>query len=919
MTGSLPIADRAGIRALVRQLKAKEYARGAIAVAARPEWSGDPTLTVDGQSVRVRTAPSVLAIRDALLDRHEVDWVVILTDRPATEIPVGVQDHLTGRHTLSHLDPWPALREAFNATGQEYSLLGNKNDAARSALRSLPDNVPPAPGGVLTGDHLFGALTRGFGLEADSVSPHRVALWSISSTHFRFESWRETADPILIEQFYDWLSGRLGDAGRAMISVWRTRGPADLVPLGLVAALTDDTHAGATFDAGARDTTIAVRTLLTRALGVELTDREIRSWGTASTLAAQENGTALVLRRATDLVSEFLATPLVARSDVLPDALPQRLSRFAAALDTAVDGGSLSDAEDHWEAVRAHSAALADGPDAPQDVRVARSALRLHRWTRGEFESPAGLAAWLQAYRTELSWVDAAVDEAFVGAEDPALQSANRRILETVRARRGAYDREFAGELAASATHAPSGDAFLPIENLLDRVVVPLTQPAPSTFDHDRQNRSPVLLLVADGMGSAAANEIVTDLTRRSPQWQQFTRDDLPTSAVAVLPTVTRFSRCSLLTGALTAGDQTKEKPGFSSWLERNGLPAKQTPLFHKAQLDALAGGSLAPDVRESINDTVGTPVVACVLNTIDDALDKSDPIGTVWTVSQVRHLEALLSAAATVGRTVVLVSDHGHVVERSEAPSVQRGTRTSARHRPVDEPAEAYEVLVRGPRVLADGNEEILAVDEQVRYTGKKAGYHGGGSLAEVTIPVTILVKGAPPDHLDLTPGGIEAPQFWNPTTIVSVPPLSITVRMLPPKVTVSPPPKPTRKQEPQGDGLFDLPGISPASAPAPIHDDAVVALEASDLFRSQMRRFAPRMKPESVGTVIREAISLGGVLPLARVDELLGSTSGRVGRTAPTLLQVFNVDGVEAVSVNGTELVVAADVLFEQFGVRR
>lgn len=43
------------------------------------------------------------------------------------------------------------------------------------------------------------------------------------------------------------------------------------------------------------------------------------------------------------------------------------------------------------------------------------------------------------------------------------------------------------------------------------------------------------------------------------------------------------------------------------------------------------------------------------------------------------------------------------------------------------------------------------------------------------------------------------------------------------------------------------------------------------------------------------------------------------RVGRTAPTLLQVFNVDGVEAVSVNGTELEVSAAVLFEQFGVNR
>ena len=51
--------------------------------------------------------------------------------------------------------------------------------------------------------------------------------------------------------------------------------------------------------------------------------------------------------------------------------------------------------------------------------------------------------------------------------------------------------------------------------------------------------------------------------------------------------------------------------------------------LFHKRPLDRSPGGhDLSPDVAAAIDDTACTAVVACVLNTIDDALDRSDPRG---------------------------------------------------------------------------------------------------------------------------------------------------------------------------------------------------------------------------------------------------------------------------------------------------
>ena len=52
---------------------------------------------------------------------------------------------------------------------------------------------------------------------------------------------------------------------------------------------------------------------------------------------------------------------------------------------------------------------------------------------------------------------------------------------------------------------------------------------------------------------------------------------------------------------------------------------------------------------------------------------------------------------------------------------------------------------MIRGPRVLGTdgqpGGSVVAAVDEAIHYTPRKAGYHGGASLAEVVIPVITLL----------------------------------------------------------------------------------------------------------------------------------------------------------------------------------
>ncbi|NME80338.1 BREX-2 system phosphatase PglZ [Rhodococcus sp. 105337] len=932
VAASLPEADIAAVRSLVAGLRSKNYSHGVIALAAAPVWSGPDEIDFNGQSVRVRVAPSVLAIRDALTERHRADWVVILTDRDAAELPAGVLEHLTAGR-LSNLDPWPALRELFQAARQEFHLLSLSNDAARAALRDLDGVRAPAPGGVLTNDHLFATLAdRNFGLRPAEYTPHHIALWSMDDAiTARFEVWRQHTDPVLLEQFYSWIETRLGPLGPVFVAVWRSRGPGHLVPLGLVAALIGDGSAAAVAFPAARDTIVKVRTLLEVELGNRaLTEQQLTAWGNAAALAV--SGTNVpdeVLRRAEDAVRRLHAEPLVARSDVLPMALAPRIAQFAKALGAAVDSDDLATAENAWADVVAHRSAHVGTADAPRNVQVGAAALRLLRRRNLEWSEPAGLTHWLSYYRRDLSWVDDAVNDAFVGADDRALATVADRIVTAVRNQRSEADRRFARQLASGGGHRAGSGGPLYIEDVLDRIVKPLTVPAPGptgglgSVSAGGPKPSPVLLVIADGMSGSVANEVVADALRRHrPQWQEcrFAGADQPHAALAALPTVTRFSRCSLLTGGLAEGGQDKERSGFAKWLQRNGLKGAGQVLFHKADLDLVSRNhALADVVRDAVDDTEHRPVVACVLNDIDDALDRSDPIGAIWSTASFKHLDPLLTAAAAVGRTVVLVSDHGHVVERREQPSVQRGQQISARYRSASdldpEPRED-EVLVIGERVLSGHQRAILAVDEQVRYTGLKAGYHGGGSLAEVVIPVSILVNGAIPQHLGLEVAPAPQPAWWETARTAPTP-------MAAPPVAAAPVPK--RKKPPastkpvtQADALFDVgtPAAGPA-ATAPMGRDRIAEVLGSELFKQQYAQFRPKFTKAVIGKLLQEMLDANGRLALSRAADVLDVKPARARAAIAVLAQVLNTDGVVVLSDNGTEVELESALLFEQYGV--
>ena len=690
-------------------------------------------------------------------------------------------------------DPWDAVRLRFAATGVEPALTATEEDreiAIGLLMAAPPAGWPPAPGGVLTRDHAFGAVAAAhLGLTDPVIDATSVLTWT---TDPALVSWvadlRSLAGDALTGAVLDWAAERAGAPGGPLLPLLRAGDAGDAVPLGLVAGVLADARDGTVAAQAARETghgaadaaqlaREALIRLEPRLGGVTPPSAALRSWAreAAAVVAGMLRDPALhgsamaLLGRADELLAGTHAIGLADGSDLLPAGLTRRFTSLAGVLRAAlprapahqpgspdspqIPATTLADIEQAWIGVAGHQLADSD-PRTP----AFHAAVRLARWlATGTSGRGASLPALLSQHSGSDAWVDSAVNDAAPGTSDPDLGSGLATVLAGVRARRAAHDLAFGAALAAhtssdSGAAADGQDGVRNLEDLLPRVVLPLAR------------STPVLLLVLDGMSAGVGTEVVASvLSRAGDGWAEalMPGQTRRAAALAVLPTLTEVSRASMLCGDLRTGGQDVEQRGYQALTRAHGLP--DAALFHKKPLDSSRlGFAVADDVAATISDVTGYPLVTCVLNTIDDALDRSDPGGTAWSADAVKHLIPLLDRARNAGRVVVLTADHGHIVERRQGTQRSYATISSGRSRAAIEPAGDGEVLVTGPRVLLHDHRAVLAVDEHLRFGPLKAGYHGGGAPAEAVVPVAVLVPGAVPESADLTLAPPQEPAWW-------------------------------------------------------------------------------------------------------------------------------------------------------------
>lgn len=704
------------------------------AVLHEGDWTSAERLVVSGTYVDVRRCVSELAVREALSgDRHNDHPLVVLTatDRLAEDVLARVW-----KQRVFRLHPVDTVMGLFGVRSIDPELA-----RARWLLDALVAVAPPE------GYERSGARELDLARAWAALLRHRHRI-EVEAGLEGLLSWASSDRAGELAELPDaelqatcgHLDERIPGAGGVLAAVRAGLG-ADALALGLVvrAILTAP-------ESAAR---VEARTRLEMTLGGWAFDeRAAGTWADRAedlVLARLEVGAPdshTVLQHADRLLERLHAGALAGASNVLSAGLRQRRADLAAALDK----DRPADIDAAVDRVLAHRLAHTMGAD-----HVALMAQRLVRWLAAEEPEPSDLIGAAAQHAQSSAYADWARTVLRHGGGEPRLDEALRRLVATADARRTEQERRFATLLAEWAARAPTSDDVLGVEDMLAKIVAPLA------------TQQPLLAVVLDGMSHRVGAELLEDLVQSG--WTELRRAQRPgrTLVISALPSATRFSRASLLAGELAEGLAAAEARAFAA---HPALAKAGARLFHKGAIADPHGG-LAEPVRAAIDGS--DRVVGVVVNAIDDHLSRDDQLRSPWSVRDVPPLGWLLDAAREAGRLVVVLSDHGHVLEHGARQRSAPGG--GERWRPEPPAAGDGEIAVEGPRVLTAGGRCVMAWDEGLRYAPRKHGYHGGASAQEVLAPVLVLAPAIGEELAGWTEAPYDPPAWWSGVDAVVAP----------------------------------------------------------------------------------------------------------------------------------------------------
>jgi hypothetical protein len=350
-----------------------------------------------------------------------------------------------------------------------------------------------------------------------------------------------------------------------------------------------------------------------------------------------------------------------------------------------------------------------------------------------------------------------------------------------------------------------------------------------------------------------------------------------------------------------------QEKKAFAGFPALKKLSGAKSPpqLYHQGELRERGGGGLAGDVRKTLS-TTEHKIIGVVLNAVDDHLSSGSQVVSRWNIAQIAHLEQILDAAREAGRIVILTSDHGHVLEHD---TEYRGSLSSPeRYKTATDGTDEFEIKVSGPRVLTEDHVAILPWSEKVRYTRSRGyGYHGGGTLQEVVVPLGMFISDAK------VPAGWNTTSLYYPDWWQAAPAPAVALTMTEPVTG-----KPTGKRKKAGDdATIDLFATAPEPQPSAA-SSWVDALLLSPVYQSQENRnLRFKIQDEQLQQLLQMLLKSGGQLPQIALATALKLPPMRISGFLAGVQKLLNVDGYPVLSVDRNTQMVKLDreLLKKQF----
>lgn len=843
-------------------------------------YEGKASIAIHTRDFSVRDCRSDLEARALLQELNDAGQSGVLLfriDQP--KLGDDVRERLVSRRLLS-LSAEDALLELFGARSIDPRIRASKVMIQALLGKATSGNCPKTSLGVLDMDFAWNVL-----LGREPSTPHRPDLPTLLKWSRDGDAWSMISqlDPALAEAFFEWLEQDTGPAMRSLAdcSIRGRNQPELLLPLGLCM--------GALFGESkdeANETRNVARGRLESYLNGETIPAEsARAWHRAAREVANAldfAGRRALCQEVDALLGALKAEPLAAELDFSEKALEAREDAFAEAVLSFLRRKGMNGAAElkaNFDWLAAH--ALFSGQDGEGSQLAARMCCRLATWIK---QRPASapernLGAWMRNYFEESAFVDRALARLTTAEVEGPLRRAFDKVRHQARSLRRDEQRAFAASLDAWLGDPELSPDVRGVEDVIDQLLVPLAKT-------DR-----LLVLVLDGMGCAEFREILEDVLAR--EWQPIAPEGMILPTLAAVPSVTNISRKALFSGKLDHEDPRSETAAFREHERLRSVSGTKPPrLFAKAELTQSGTMTLSEDMRKTMADAKSR-VVGVVLNAIDDQLSGSDQLNLHWRVASIRLLNQILNLAVESQRTLVLLSDHGNITDLNQTDLIQEARGDGDRYRFTGGIKDAEnEITLHGTRLSkATGKDEVIvAQTDAVRYSPRKAGYHGGATDREMVIPLAVF---KPAGHETLPEGWdyveFSHPGWWSWQNTESSGTAKTTTKK-PKKAKQTP-------KQPEADPNLQLKLDSAGSSDSG-EKSWTQSLEASAAFKDQWKAMGrTSLRADQVQQFLLLSQEYQGRIPQNELAKRLGYPSFRLRGLIALLRRLLNIDGYEIV----------------------